>query len=481
MKRAISGVLVLLILSALCSCSSDKTQIMDDITNDTIQNTEQTVETSPLSALQGVDFADADFRILYPGKFAGSMYDKYLLAEEMNGEIMNDTSLERYNVVSELLHITFSFQDLNADFVLSEALPTILAGEDAYDLLQYASAWENPISMIQQHALYNIQELPFIDLTADYFYTDINSQFVVNDKLFFAASSYNNAGQMPLYLVFNKNLMEDMNIELPYETILQGNFTYDYFLSSIQDTAMDLDGDGKMGADDRYGYANVTALTNYLVFGFDVSVVERTENGSYTPSLKEEKLVSAMQKILTFAKENADALSTNTINPDGVHIFTRGESLYTTTGTSALDLRSIEEFDFGIAPYPKYDENQREYCCYLFVDPFCIPVTVQDTDKVGAVTEALAIVSAEKMKPAFLEVYVENKLLRDTESVEVAQLLLDNVCIDITRYYDFAKGAITPYVLLSNIKDAGSVVSHLTSLSNSAAAQAETFFSVFFD
>lgn len=482
MKRIVAGCLVLLLLLSATGCSSDDVaEGANGTTQGEEQNATEQIETSPLDALNGLDFADADFCIAYSSQLKDGTYDKYLVAEEMTGEIMNDTSYERYNTVAQLLQINFTFAEHGEFAVLKETLPNILAGDDAYDYIQYASAWEKPVNMIQQNALYNILQLPCIDLDAEYFYADINSQFIINNRLYFAASSYNNAGQMPLYMAFNKNLMEDMNIELPYDTILAGDFTYDYFLSSIQDAATDLDGDGKMGANDRYGYANATALTNYMVFGFEISVVERTENGAYTPSLKDEKLVTAMQKIVSFTTENADALNTSTINPDGVHIFARGETLYTTTGTSALDLRSIEEFDFGIAPYPKYDENQQKYCCYLPVDPFCIPVTIQDTEKVGAVTEALAIVSADKMTPAFLEVYVENKLLRDTESVEVARLLLDNVCIDITRYYDFASSAITPYVLLSNIKDAGSVVSHLASLSNSAAAQAETFFSVFFD
>lgn len=481
MKRVISAVLAPLLLAALCSCSADDATDTMEQAGDAVPQTAQETETSPLSPLRGLDFAGADFQIGYPTKFADGMYDKYLLAEEMTGEIMNDTSLERYNTIAELLHINFSFRECLEEQVLAQALPTIMAGEDAYDLLQYSSSWENPINMIQQNALYNILSLPYVDLDAEYFYADINRQFAINDKLYFAASSYNNAGQLPLYMVFNKDLMTDMQIELPYETIMNGDFTYDYFLSSIKDTATDLDGDGKMGANDRWGYANLTALTNYMVFGFQISLVERTEQGAYIPSLQSEKLVSAMQKIVSFTKENAHALHPNSINPDGVHIFARGESLYTTSGTSMLDLRSIEKFDFGIAPYPKYDADQQTYACYLFVDPFCVPLTVQDTEKVGAVTEALAIVSAEKMTPAFLDVYVENKFLRDPESVEVARLLMDNVCIDITRYYDFAKGTITPYILLSNIKDAGTVVSHLASLTGAATAQAEEFFSVFYD
>ena len=159
----------------------------------------------------------------------------------------------------------------------------------------------------------------------------------------------------------------------------------------------------------------------------------------------------------------------------------RGDTLFSTSGTSALDLRSIEDFDFGIAPYPKYDENQKDYASYLALDQFSIPVTIGNPEKVGAVTEALAIVSEQEMKPAFLEVYVENKLLRDEESVRIAEMMMDNICMDVSRYYDFANGMITPVYLLNSIPDPTAVVSKLTSLEKSSNKMAGKFFEIFFD
>ena len=146
-----------------------------------------------------------------------------------------------------------------------------------------------------------------------------------------------------------------------------------------------------------------------------------------------------------------------------------------------MQLRNIEEFDFGIAPFPKYDENQQSYTNYMALDNFGVVVTAQDLEIVGAVAEGLAVTSKEMMEPAYLDVYVENKLLRDEESVEVAKLMMESACIDFTRYFDFANGAITPVSMMNNIKDPGAVVSHLTSVESKAVSMAEEFFAIFFE
>ncbi len=489
MKRTLTMLLAGLLLLSAVSCGAPAEDTDPAASGDTAsvtpsaeEETAPETEPSPLDALNGMNFDGEAFRIIFPAHFIAGTYDKYLAPEEETGEIMNDTSLRRYFTIEDMLNVKFEYYPQTDTTAIAEALPTIVAGDDAFDLIQIGSAWENLANAIKQGALYNLLDLPYMNLDAHYFYSDVNEMFVINDQLYFAFSSYNNAGSLPLHMVFNKNLMNDMGMELPYETIFSGDWTFDRFLTYVDGASSDLDGDGTMGLDDRYGYGNLTGLTNYLAFGFDVAVVERGADGAYVPALQQEKLISSIQKIVEFTTGHPDAFNNTSVNSDGgVHIFMRGNSLFSTTGTMVLDLRSIETFDFGIAPYPKYDENQKDYASYLAIDQFSIPVTIGNPEKVGAVTEALAIVSEQEMKPAFLEVYVENKLLRDEESVQIADMMMSNICVDVSRYYDFANGTITPVNLLSAIPDPSAVVSKLTSLEKSANKMAGKFFEIFFD
>ena len=485
MKRTLALILAALLALPLAACGDTTDTSTDTTSADTPAVTETTAppETTPLDALKGLNFGGEAFRITFPARLANTtLYDFHISPEEENGDILNDTSYQRYREVEELLGVKFQYAPQSEMVVVKDITSTIMAGEDAYDFIQIHSAWENFLPLIQVGALYNLQDIPHIQLDSANYYTSVNEQFAINGKLYFGFSNYMNNGNMPLHMVFNKDLMTSMKMELPYNAIFEGKWTYDMFLTYVSGGYADLNGDGKKDSFDRYGYANSSALTNYLVFGFDVSVVKRAENGAYTPALQDEHLVDSIQRVVNFVASNPDIYAGKTVDPDNApHIFMRGNSLFSTTGTGLLDLRSIDTFDFGIAPYPKYDENQKQYTGYLALNPFGVPVTVTNIDKVGAVTEALSVISSEKMVPVYLDVYMERKILRDKESAEIMQMMMENVCIDVSRYYDFAGGAITPVKLLSSIKDPSAVVSTLKSIEEKNTAKAEDFFKVFFE
>jgi len=489
-KRTASLCLASLLLATSLAACGTPAEIPDDQTTVPVADTTapaettQPPETGPLDAMKELDFEGASYRIAYPEEAKLTKYEWYIEPEEMTGDILNDTSLDRYRLVEETLNVVFSFHaQANKLTMTPQVAKTLQAGDDAYDLLQIHSSYDNMQSLIQSGLLYNLLTIPELTLDASYFYKDITESFIINEKLYYAVSSFCNSGRLPLHMVFNKKLMEDMNLELPYEAILSGEWTYDLFLQYVQDGYADLNGDGARTSDDRYGYANLSGLSNYMVFGFDVSVVERTENGAYTPALTDEKLVSAIQRIVEFKNSNNDAYNTDVFPAAGEHMFMKGNALFSTTGTGALDLRSIDSFDFGLAPFPKYDENQKHYTNNLVPDPLAIPGTVpaKRISMVGTVTEALAIASEELMLPAYLDVYVERKLLRDPESIEVARLILQDVCVDVSRYYDFAGGIITPVYLLNNLPSPTAVVSYLTSIGRKTAASAEKFFKIFYE
>ncbi len=456
-------------------------------TNPAVQHPEaepaaaETETKSPLEKLTGLDFGGQDFRIVYVG-LLDEKYDKYIACEEATGDLLNDTSLERTNKVEELLNVSCSFHPLDSGdtAIVGRINNTVASGEDAYDYLQFASAWDNCTLAIKSGSLLNLYDVPHLNLDAEYYYPVSNGAMTINNKLYFGFSSYNNAGGAPLHLVFNKNLMTDLGLEVPYDTILEGDWTFDRFLNMIKDASADLDGNGKMTIKDRWGYLN-NALTNYLCFGFNISVVERNENGSYKPALRDESVIDAFQKIVELRTSNPDAFNTDNLSIKNAHAFMVGNVLFSTTGTGALNLRSIEEFDFGIAPFPKRDENQKEYANYQTLDQLGIPVTEQNPDVAGAGAEALAIYSSEMMTPAYIETYLQNKLLRDEESVSILRMMMQSIIADVTRYYDFADGAITPVYLLGKMKDPGAVVSVIAEVENSAAVKAEEFFAIFFD
>ena len=90
-----------------------------------------------------------------------------------------------------------------------------------------------------------------------------------------------------------------------------------------------------------------------------------------------------------------------------------------------------------------------------------IPLTVPDPDFTGLITEALAIESYNSVRPAIYETVMEDKLLRDEESVEMYETLLDGVKVEFAVVYHSSNSDI-PFTLwnltMSNSTDLASYI-----------------------
>ncbi|MCR5264320.1 MAG: hypothetical protein K6D94_10625 [Clostridiales bacterium] len=473
-----------MIISAAASCGKTKPSVILENETAPSEENDTATETSIIDILPSdKDFNGYELRIAALDELEHN-YGAYLMPEMENGELLNDTAFRRNREIEERYNVKLSLVLLSSGdewTIVPRILSSVMSGSDDYQYVQFGSAWDNPVSLIQGGALMNLLEIPELNISSPGFYNDFNKELEINGKLYFAFSQYANAGTLPIYMGFNKNMIFDFGLEQPYDLIFSGGWTWDVFLSYIAGTYADLDGNGKRDITDRYGFANGDMLSNYMVWGFDISIMDRAEDRGYVPDILNDKFVSASQIFIDFKKNNENAYipTSGGVKVNDIHMFNTGNVMFSHTGSS-LDIRTVDDFDVGIAPLPKYDEKQANYCNYMYLNQFGVPSTVLDPDIVGAVAEGLAVLSKAEMAPAYIDVYVQEKLLRDEESKRVALLLMEESVIDVTRYYDFADGSITPVDLLSNVKDSGSVVSSFTKVQDKAVKKAEEFFSVFY-
>ncbi len=113
-------------------------------------------------------------------------------------------------------------------------------------------------------------------------------------------------------------------------------------------------------------------------------------------------------------------------------------TLSTPTGEK---LRNFED-DYGIIPYPKYDENQPEYKTMAdgYHSVLAVPKTVKDTEFVGTIVEALSAETWKTVTPTLYEIALKTRYLRDSESKEVLDLIIDGRTFDFGFIYDGWQG-----------------------------------------
>ena len=106
---------------------------------------------------------------------------------------------------------------------------------------------------------------------------------------------------------------------------------------------------------------------------------------------------------------------------------------------TAIRLRDLD-MDFGLLPYPKFDENQRGYYNVPngFHNAFAVPITTvpEDYGFVGAVIESLNAETYKTVVPAYYDIALKVKGLRDEASVEIMDILRKSRIVDFGVVYD---------------------------------------------
>jgi hypothetical protein len=107
----------------------------------------------------------------------------------------------------------------------------------------------------------------------------------------------------------------------------------------------------------------------------------------------------------------------------------------------SFELRSMNA-DFAILPIPKYDENQEKYGSMVanaWATYTVIPITCSDTERTGNVLSAMGYYSKQYITPAYYDVTVTNKLIRDEDSMEMLDIILKNRILDLSYLYNWGE------------------------------------------
>ena len=141
-------------------------------------------------------------------------------------------------------------------------------------------------------------------------------------------------------------------------------------------------------------------------------------------------------------------------------MISKGKTAFTTSALRyAVDLRETT-VNYGILPYPKYDENQKKYYSITmdYSTAFAIPKTAeQDIDFVGTITEAMAYYSYQYVRDALYNTVLKYRDAKDAESSKCVDIILENPKYDFAYIYAFSWGDQQgPTAALRNCMRAGS-------------------------
>ena len=409
--------------------TGDQTTTTPNVTTPEI-TTPETTTVPPGSHIPEMDFDGADFRIsargikeIFVNEESTDIYE--IAADRRNKEIMDEFNirLERIQASS-----TIGAQ-------VGELLNMALSDVDYCELAMPFCM--DSTSLIINGVVKNWKNFRYTDLSQPYWMSDFNDLYTIQGNIYTTVGYSCTSTVVFTYGVFyNRTKGEAMNADLSgqiFDTIRNGDWTYDYFYDIVSNVYDDIDDINGRSAGDFYGLvaeAN-TNVDNYHQ-AWDIPVITNDpETGFNLDNYFTEKLVSAVDMIDALYSANGSYIPENAFEP--ITRFVDGKALFTTTFLEKcfFEFRDMTD-DYTILPYPKYDENQLEYRTGVMdnMSVITVPITAKDDDMISVIAEVLNFYSWRDTYYVKRDDCLKGKYARDPETVEMLGILFDGLTSD---------------------------------------------------
>jgi ABC-type glycerol-3-phosphate transport system substrate-binding protein len=371
-----------------------------------------------------------------------------ILAEQEIGEPVNDAVYRRNMTITEKYNFEITMTP-NSD-VRAALSRAVRAGDNIYDAtVMYGDHVQN---IVTNDLLIDTSHLPYIDLDKPWWDPAIRSLSIINKNFLLAGDLLILDNEATNAILFNKKLMADLGLDLPYDTVREGKWTFDALHDIIRNgAAADLNGDGFMSAfEDRWGFCVFNDTIHALLVSGGGSLALKDENDIPYMSFTSPRNIAVLDKVFDMLFNPDYVLFARNIPPigrqaaTGLEVYKAGfeedRILFLWARMRVVELFRGMESDFGIIPLPKFDEAQQNY--YSIVNPFTtallgVPKNAENLERVSIILEALAAESRYTLRPAYYDVVLQRKYTRDEESSEMLDIIFNSRVFDIGGVYSF--------------------------------------------
>ena len=443
-RKILSAILLMsLILSASCGSAPSDPVAGEETTSAETTTAEETIEPD----LPDTKWEGYQFRVLTKGDTNVHWKSKDIAATEENGDVINDAVYKRNMKIYDRFGVEMvDIPSPNGTWDLTAPLRTsVMAASDDYDMI--ASSYGDAVkSLSTEGMLMELHNVPYMDLSKPWYDQNANEQLSIEGKLFATAGDMILMdNEATLCVLFNKKLAEDYALGDLYEMVKGGTWTIDKMTEFSRLTAKDLDGDGTMGEKDQWGNIGEPLNTYALMVGWDVIAVKKNDADVPVFDVQNEHFYDAFTKAVNLNRDDKVTMFSDNFKASDTFAeiidpaFSESRVLFNTAGLVRVTVFRSMETDFGILPFPKFDENQKEYNSMISMgcsNSIAIPTTA-DPERSGAIIEALSAESYYTLKPAYYDIVLKTKNARDDASSEMLDIIFANRIFDIAYMYDW--------------------------------------------
>ena len=397
----------------------------------------------------------------------GTRYEEEWISDETRkGDVINDAIASRNQAVTDRYGVALDYESGKVSAASFEnefwAKVTTNREDDVYQLVA-GYTYLLATASVKGYCLnwLNKDQIPVVDTDADWW----DSDFIQAAK--YNGSTYIATGPLSLTdmyssacIFFNKELLNQLRgekvgdgysnaTEELFALVNNGGWTLEKMMEYAADCTQTVEGD-ETGENTIYGITtNESTMIDAYIYASDLVMTQRNKSTGVIElvNVKSSPILDLSEKLCKFYNVSGNGLLTSTLDPEYVQHLCEGKAVFACgVLSSAKDIQqTAKELQYGVIPYPKYDEAQEKYHTYKldYKTGFCIPRAVythNNQEFVGTITEALAYYSNKFVKPALYEKVLTHKLVQDRDSSECVDKILDGGLYEFANIYAYAWG-----------------------------------------
>jgi len=445
MKKILSAFLALLMLAfPLAACSEDAGNgtVPGEENTGAVSTTEAETtysrENYPDDLPATLNFNGAAFRMCMRGSWATLEFG----SGEDSADVIDAALYKRNTTVSERLGVTpqVILGPTNSSEYSKSYYATVIAGTDEYDIIQVVH--NAGIQYSHQKIFVNLIDMPHINYEKPWYNVNYMNAISVHPD-----SRYLLQGDFCLHalrnisaMVYNKALYEDLykDGDALYTTVLDGKWTHDLMKKMCAEAYKDVNANGSMDLEDVLGgYSNTVTHSDHYTYTLGFSLEERDAIGYPKLTEDQSRNVRVLESLdnLFFAtsgylrdtvETSATAPAINRFKSGGILLY--ADRLYLVEGLGDMEIA------YGVIPYPKLDEEQKDYVSIVHNSSTltAVPITLPEKqyEFVGACIEAMFAESYRVLTPAYYDIALKLRYSQDSQSGQTIDLIRDSMTTD---------------------------------------------------
>ncbi len=449
-KRTLALLLTLLMIApSVISCSES--------TTNTPEETQASAETPTAEEVPAEEETEVDARLecAVPAdinlggetvgvlSFRDANNNYHISATETTGELLNDAVFTSNQLIMEELGFTFEFID-NGGIDPMNLQNAVAAGDEVYDIV-YGTQWK-VAPLVSQHIFANLNSSAggYIDYDAPWWYDKYIDETEVDNihTYFLAGDASPDIIRRSSMMILNTDMLTDVggDVNEIYQTVLDGNWTYDEMSSLVSTMYIDTNGDGQRTDADSYGFASWTRSdVDHFMIAAGVRGCSRDADGVPYITFNNETTVKFVESLVNFLWNNEGSYYVEATPT--FEMLSQNRAMLLCEKFSRLDLIRDTDANFTIIPLPKVDTTIESYSSLVHDDALilCIPVVNSNVEGMTAILEKLSYNYYYDVMPQYYEVILKTKYRRDSSDAasQMLDLIHENMTTDFAYIYNY--------------------------------------------